>query len=141
MFLCSVKQKRLLLRSQELINVGLIREREKFVTGIQHGGVDLLAPEEFEKETGGYQSGDEGGTETSLNLGIDIQFKDPEARLSKSKEFSSKKRKRGLSNDVQLYVWQLWQLPSGSVDFLTFQFCLKILCSQGLSQYLLCLQI
>lgn len=104
MFLCSVKQKRLLLRSQELINVGLIREREKFVTGIQHGGVDLLAPEEFEKETGGYQSGDEGGTETSLNLGIDIQFKDPEPRLSKSKEFSSKKRKRALSNDVQLYV-------------------------------------
>jgi hypothetical protein len=104
MFLCSVKQKRLLLQSKELINVGLIGEREKFVTGIQHGGVDLLAPEEFEKETGGYQSGDEGGTEPSLNVGIDIQFKDPEARLSKSKEFRSKKRKRVLSNDVQLYV-------------------------------------
>ncbi|CAK9196715.1 unnamed protein product [Sphagnum troendelagicum] len=100
--LISVKQKRLLLRSQQLINVGLIGEREKFVTGIQHGGVDLLAPEEFEKETGGYQSGDEGGTEPSLNLGIDIQFKDPEPRLSKSKEFNSKKRKRALSNDVQL---------------------------------------
>jgi hypothetical protein len=37
-------------------------------------------------------------------VGFDIQFKDPEARLSKSKEFSSKKRKRALSNDVQLYV-------------------------------------
>ncbi|CAK9258175.1 unnamed protein product [Sphagnum jensenii] len=94
--LISVKQKRLLLRSQELINVGLIGEREKFVSGIQHGGVNLLAPEEFEKETGGYQSGDEGGSEPSLNMGIDIQFKDPEARLSKSKEFSSKKRKRAL---------------------------------------------